>query len=65
MRVNVVIDEYLLKAAQEETGLKTKKAVVVEGLRRIVKYRKQVLAIQALKGAADWRGDPRVLRESR
>lgn len=65
MRTNIVIDEELIKAAQEATGLKTKKAVVEEGLRRLVKCKQQVSAINALKGAADWQGDLRSLRKNR
>ena len=65
MRTNIVIDDELIKAAQEATGLKTKKAVVEEGLKRLVRYKQQVSAIEALKGAADWQGDLRSLREDR
>jgi Arc/MetJ family transcription regulator len=38
---------------------KTKKAVVEEALRRMVEYGRQVAAVQALKGSADWQGDLR------
>ncbi|MCE5323398.1 type II toxin-antitoxin system VapB family antitoxin [bacterium] len=65
MRTNIVIDDALIKAAQEATGLKTKKAVVEEGLRRLVKCKQQLDAINALKGSADWEGDLRALRENR
>lgn len=65
MRTNIVIDEELMKAAQEATGLKTKKAIVEEALRRLVKCKRQVNAINALKGAADWQGDLRSLRKNR
>lgn len=65
MRTNIVIDEELMKAAQEATGLKTKKAVVEEGLRRLVRCKRQVNAVKALKGAADWQGDLRSLRKNR
>jgi len=65
MRTNIVIDDELIKAAQEATGLKTKKAVVEEGLKRLVRYKQQLSAIEALKGAADWQGDLRSLRENR
>jgi Arc/MetJ family transcription regulator len=65
MRTNIVIDDDLLKAAQEATGLKTKKAVVEEGLRRIVIFAQQTSALRALRGAADWQGDLRALRENR
>jgi Arc/MetJ family transcription regulator len=65
MRTNIVIDDELIRAAQEATGLKTKKAVVEEGLKRLVRYKRQVNAIRALKGAADWEGDLRSLRKNR
>ena len=65
MRTNIDIDDELIKAAKEATGLKTKKAVVEEGLRRIVRCKRQVNAINALKGAADWQGDLRSLRKNR
>ena len=65
MRTNIVIDNDLIKAAQEATGLKTKKAVVEEGLRRLVTCRQQVNAINVLKGAADWHSDLRSIREGR
>ena len=35
-RTNVVLDKELLEAAQRATGLKTKKAVIEEALRRLV-----------------------------
>ena len=65
MRTNIVIDDELIKAAQAATGLKTKKAVVEEGLRRLVRCQQQAAAIISLKGAADWQGDVRALRENR
>lgn len=65
MRTNIDIDDDLMKAAQEATGLKTKKAVVEEGLRRMVKCRQQVSVLQTLKGSADWEGDLRAMRKDR
>ncbi len=65
MRTNIVIDDELLKAAQEATGLKTKKAIVEEGLKALVRNGRQVAAVMALKGSADWEGDLRSLREDR
>ncbi len=65
MRTNIVIDDDLVRAAQEATGLKTKKAVVEEGLRCLVRLNQQLTAIRALKGAADWQGDLRSMRENR
>ena len=65
MRTNVVIDDELVEAAKKATGLKTKKAVIEEALRRVVKYDEQVRAIKALKGLAEWEGDLRELRKDR
>jgi len=65
MRTNIVIDDDLLKAAQEATGLKTKKGVVEECLKRVVTLAEQVAAGKALWGAADWDGDLRELRKDR
>lgn len=65
MRTNIVIDDELIKAAKEATGLKTKKAVVEEALRLLLRCKRQVDAINALEGAADWQGDLRALRENR
>ena len=41
MRTNIEIDDGLLKAAQKLTGLKTKRAVVEEGLKTLVRLRQQ------------------------
>ena len=65
MRTNIDLDTDLVKAAQDATGLKTKKAVVEEGLRRLVKHSEQLKALRALKGAAEWEGDLRSLRANR
>ena len=65
MRTNIDIDDELLNEAREATGLKTKKAVVEEGLRRLVRAKRQREAIKALKGTVDWEGDLRQLRQNR
>ena len=65
MRTNISINDDLMLAARKATGLKTKKAVVEEALRRVVKCREQVDALEALKGSADWKGDLRELRADR
>lgn len=65
MRTNIDIDDSLLKEAQTVTGLKTKKAVVDEALRRVVRGSRQQAAIKALKGLG-WDGqDVRSLRRNR
>jgi len=63
--MRITIDDELLKSAKEATGLKTTKAVVKEGLERLVKAKRQVETIKALKGTADWEGDLRSLRKNR
>jgi Arc/MetJ family transcription regulator len=65
MRTNVVIDPDLMRVAQAATGLKTKRAVIEEALRRLVKCHEQVRAIRELKGLAEWEGDLREMRRDR
>lgn len=65
MRTNIDIDDSLLKEALAVTGLKTKKAVVDEALRRVVRGSRQLRAIEALEGLG-WNGqDIRSLRRNR
>lgn len=56
MRTNIELDDALLAAAQKATGLPTKKAVVEEGLRRIVRAAEQRRALDRLRGIG-WVGD--------
>ena len=65
MRTNIEIDDSLLNEALAVTGLRTKKAVVDEGLRRIIRGSRQLRAINALKGLG-WEGQEiRSLRRNR
>ncbi len=41
MRTNIEIDDKLMDEAQRLTGLKTKRAVVEEGLRTLVRLKRQ------------------------
>ncbi len=61
MRTNIVIDDELMDMALKVTGLKTKKAVVEEGLRTLLIFRKQLL-LTSLKGKLKWEGDIDKLR---
>jgi Arc/MetJ family transcription regulator len=65
MRTTIVIDDELMRADQEATGLKTKRAVVEAGLKRLVRSKRQLDAIHAIEGVADWQGDLRSLRKNR
>lgn len=41
MRTNIVIDDKLMRDALQATGLKTKREVVEEGLRTLLRINKQ------------------------
>ena len=56
VRTNIVIDDKLMAEALQATGLRTKKEVVEEGLRLLVKRNKQQ-AIRKLRGKLKWEGD--------
>ena len=64
MRTNIDIDDQLMAEAQRLAGPKTKKALVEEGLRALIrqKRRKKILD---LEGKVDWVGDLDELREGR
>lgn len=61
MRTNIDIDEELLKEAMALTGQKTKKAVVEEGLKRLIRLGRQGRAIENLWGIG-WEGDLEAMR---
>jgi Arc/MetJ family transcription regulator len=61
MRTNIEIDDELIRNAMEISGLKTKKAAVEEGLRLLIKLKRQD-EVKALFGQVRWEGD---LNESR
>ena len=56
MRTNIVIDDALMDAALDVTGLKTKREAVELGLKTLLRLRQQQ-DIRALRGQLDWRGD--------
>lgn len=61
MRTNIVIDDKLMKAALRATGLRTKRAVVELGLRRLVQLSAQARILE-LKGTVHWEGDLKQMR---
>jgi Arc/MetJ family transcription regulator len=61
MRVNIEVDDALIARALDVTGLKTKRAVVEEGLRALIRLHEQY-DILGLAGKVHWAGD---LDESR
>lgn len=56
MRTNIVIDDDLMQRALDSSGLKTKKAVVEEALRLLIKLKGQARLV-ALKGKVKWEGN--------
>ncbi|MCK5872504.1 MAG: type II toxin-antitoxin system VapB family antitoxin [Methylococcales bacterium] len=56
MRTNIVIDDTLMMLALKATGLKTKKDVVEQGLKLLVRQQKQQ-AIRNLRGKIKWEGN--------
>jgi len=64
MRTNIEIDDELLSQAMTATGLPTKRATVEEGLRLLVRMRRQVEALADLKGLG-WEGDLDAMRQGR
>lgn len=64
MRTNIDIDDKLMAQAIKLTGLPTKRAVVEEGLRLLVRVRKQARALNALSGLG-WEGELDEIRRDR
>jgi Arc/MetJ family transcription regulator len=64
MRTNIVIDDKLMSTAIKSSGLKTKKEVVEEGLRLLVKVKNQA-KLKKLKGKLKWEGNLDEMRENR
>ncbi len=61
MRTNIVIDDKLMKLAIESTGLKTKREVVEEGLKALIRIKSQS-KLKSLKGKLSWEGDLNKMR---
>ncbi len=64
MRTNIVLDEKLIREAPKLTALPTKKAVVDEALRALIRLKKQETML-SLRGKIRWRGDLNALRTGR
>ena len=64
MRTNIVIEEKLIEEARRLTSLPTKKAVVDEALRTLIRLKKQE-KILTLRGKIHWQGDLNELRRGR
>jgi Arc/MetJ family transcription regulator len=64
MRVNIVIDDALIREALRATGLRTKREVVELGLRTLLRLSGQS-EIRRLRGKLDWQGDLESMRSDR
>jgi len=64
VRTNIEIDDELLSQAMTATGLATKRATVEEGLRLLVRLRKQTKVLTELRGLG-WEGDLGEMRRGR
>lgn len=61
MRTNIVINDDLMHEAMKLTDLKTKTAVVEEGLKLLVQLKKQQ-KIKSLRGKLRWDGNLEEMR---
>jgi Arc/MetJ family transcription regulator len=64
MRTNIVIDDRLMRDTLRATGMKTKREAVEEGLRTLLRLKKQA-EIRRLRGKLEWHGDLDAMRSDR
>jgi Arc/MetJ family transcription regulator len=64
MRRNIVIDDKLMRDALRASGLKTKREVVEEGLRTLLRLKRQE-EIRRFRGKVAWKGDLDEMRTDR
>jgi Arc/MetJ family transcription regulator len=64
MRTNIVLDDNLVERARQLTGIKTKRELIHEALRTLIRLREQA-EVRAWRGKLRWEGDLARLRETR
>ena len=64
MRTNIVINDALMTEAMHLTGIKTKREVVEEALRLLIRTTQQK-AVLGLRGKIRWDGDLQEMRQGR
>jgi Arc/MetJ family transcription regulator len=64
MRTNVILNDELIRKAQQLTGIKTKKDVIHEALITLIRMREQA-QVRALRGKLPWDGDLNQQRQGR
>ena len=63
-RTNVVIEDELIDAVLEETGLKTKREAIRAGLETLLRLKRQE-RIRDYRGKLEWQGDLEDMRRDR
>ena len=61
MRTNIVIDDQLITDVQKITGIKTKKGAVEEGLKLLLRLKRQEL-MKSRRGKLKWTGSLKMMR---
>jgi len=61
MRTNIVIDDQLIADVQKITGIKTKKGVVEEGLKLLLRLKRQQ-GVRNRRGKLKWTGNLETMR---
>jgi Arc/MetJ family transcription regulator len=61
MRTNIVIDDQLITDVQKITGIKTKKGVVEEGLKLLLRLKRQEM-VKRRRGKLKWTGNLEAMR---
>jgi Arc/MetJ family transcription regulator len=64
MRTNVILDDELIRKAQQLTGIKTKKDVIHEALGTLIRIREQA-QVRTLRGKLTWEGNLNQQRQGR
>ena len=64
MRTNIVLDDELVKKAQQLTGIKTKKEVIREALVVLIRLQEQT-QVRSFRGKLEWIGNLDEQRQGR
>ncbi len=65
MRTNIEIDDVLMAEALAASGARTKREAVEQGLRTLIRIKRQAEALRALRGTVHWEGDLDAMRRDR
>ncbi len=64
IRTTIVLDDDLMRRAQQLTGIRTKREVIDRALRALVRLQEQA-TMRELRGKLHWEGDLNELRQDR